>query len=292
MADIEVIKIPELDPAVTANPEDDLILRQGVIDKRISVSALKSSIIVGATASTPGVVQLNNTTTSTSISQAGTANSVRLAYNRGTEALNVANSALNGLNGKANTSHTHDASQITSGVMYWERLPQGSFSSHGIVRIDQSNGGQSSNNGYVPSVERINNIQQQIFALTQIISDVESGVAFMPLPLNNIGEPYTREFPIGTYLLASGGPNVGTRGMRCYISLADLSSPYFGNSHIGQYSLSESPSSSNLSGLWVARGAVGAFHNPVSKGLKGFLTGTGADYNELLNVAFLCQRVG
>lgn len=297
MAEYETIKIPELSPTNTANAEDQLIIRQGLTDKRIAVSALQSGIVGQATLSTPGVVRLNNTVVSTSISEAATANAVRLAYERGTQAINSVSGFQAQINGKANINHTHSASQITSGVMDWQRLPLGNASNHGVVRIDPSlgNSGQSSSGGYVPSIERINSLQTTINQLQQTINQLELGSAFMPLPINNAGDLYTSDFPIGSYVLASAGNNVGQRNSRIYVSPVRAGAPSFTDAWAGQFSIGGFPESNNLQGVWLHRGAVGPYHNPSSKGLKGFFTNPqndiGADYNVPLNVAILCQRV-
>lgn len=291
MADLETIKIPELEPTSSAGVDDQLIIRQGVSDKRISVSALKSSIIAGATGTVPGVVTLNNTVTSTSVSQAGTANSVRLAYNRGTEALTAANNFGAQLPGKANLNHTHAASDVVSGIFSRDRLPMGGFFSPGILQIDSTGGAVSSSAGYVPSVERANDLQRQINDLRQQLENVEVGGAFMPLPLDNAGQTYADDFPIGSYVIASAGANVGVRNQQVYVSPVPINATAFGSSYIGQFSIGGYPESHNLKGKWLHRGAVGPMVNPISKGMKAWSASYENEYNIEVNVAILCQRV-
>lgn len=291
MAELETIKIPELTPTSSATAEDQLIIRQGVSDKRISVAGLQASIVTGATQNSPGIVVLNNTVTSTSTTQASTANATRVAYNRGTAALNLATSVDNALIGKANAVHTHDASEIVSGVIPYYRLPAGSFEHHGILRVDSTNGSQTSSSGYVPSVERVNFIQQQLNEINQNVENLVGGVAFMPLPLDNEGETYATEFPIGTYLLASAGANVGVRGSRLYVSPVPINATEFTNSYIGQFSIGGFPEAHNLVGKWLHRGAVGPVINPINKGIRGWINSRSNNYDVAVNVAILCQRV-
>lgn len=297
MAELETIKIPELTPTSSANAEDQLILRQGVSDVRISVAALQSSIITGATQVTPGIVSLNNTVTSNSTTQAATANTVRIAYNRGTEALNLASTVNNALPGKANSVHTHDALQIVSGTIPTARLPRATSGTYGITQIDPSMDGAWANNhsaaGRVPSVERVNFIQQQLNQINQNVENLIGGVAFMPLPIDNEGETFATDFPIGTYLLASAGANVGVRGSRLYVSPVPINATEFTNSYIGQFSTGGFPEAHNLLGKWLHRGAVGPMINPINKAIRGVVRGASvdADYVSTVNVAILCQRV-
>lgn len=268
MPDLETIKIQELTEASSAENADQLIMRQGLIDKRITVGNFKDSITNGATLSTPGIVQLYNGVDSNSTSFAGTSNSVRLAYNRGTEALNQANNAMNVANGKANASHNHSASNITSGVLSWERCPLGQFGAHGVVRIDDSDGTNGSyapfgQKGYVPSVERVNSLKQQIDQLNATISSLELGSAFMPLPYNG-SSANLQTYPIGSYIVADAGKGFyGTRNQTANfgIRLAPSKANQPGNSGrfeiFSALDLPNIPSSQVLTGTWAQRGAIG-----------------------------------
>lgn len=298
MPEVEVIKIQELTEASSAENADQLIMRQGLIDKRISVENFKASITNGATLSTPGIVQLYNGVDSNSTSFAGTSNSVRLAYNRGTEALNQANNAMNVANGKANASHNHSASNITSGVLSWERCPLGKFGEHGVVRIDDSDGTNSSyipfgQKGYVPSVERVNSLKQQIDNLNATIEALELGSAFMPLPYDG-SDAGNLNLPIGSYVLADAGK--GNYGLRNQTSNFGVRIAPYSNSrpgYNGRYEIystlasnAEVPVNQRLIGTWAQRGAVGT--EPDWSGMPD-KTQTGLIGNT--RVAILCQRI-
>lgn len=297
MADIETIKIPELVEAATLEPTDQIIVRQGFLEKRASISTLNAVFNQGATLSRPGIVQLNNTVTSTSIDQAGTANSVRLAYNRGTDGVNAAANALSVANSKANIVHTHDGSQITTGKIYWERLPLGTMSDHGVVRIDSFTARGVSNaqssGGYAPSVERVNTLNNWCQEIQNQIASIVVGQGLMPAPLE-VSDMWTLDFPIGQYLLCNAGiGNFGRRqqiggttgsGRTFGISLEDVRAPGSGNfanlpGYEGRYSLydlsAESliPVNRRVRGLWRMQGAVGG------------QLGSGAP------VSILCQRI-
>lgn len=229
MADIETIKIPELVEAATLNPVDQIIVRQGSLEKRASISTLNAVFNQSATLTRAGIVQLNNSTTSTSIDQAATANSVRLAYNRGTEGVDAAANAMSVANSKANAVHTHDGSQITTGKIYWERLPLGTMSDHGVVRIDSYNtrgtSGAQASGGYVPSVERVNTINNWLQELQTQLSQIVIGEGMMPLPLQT-ADMWTVDFPLGQYLLCNAG--VGNFGRRQQIGGTTGSGRNFG----------------------------------------------------------------
>lgn len=164
----EVITIPELQEALTASGTDQAVIRQGGIDKRTFLSTLKTYFASPASLSTVGTVQLNNSIDSVSTTEAATPNTVRLAYNQATTALDTANAALSGLSGKANTVHTHIASDIVSGVMDIDRLPKGNLSAWGVVRptTSLSNPAGDSANGYVPSLQLINLINNVVNGIT------------------------------------------------------------------------------------------------------------------------------
>lgn len=297
MADIETIKIPELVEAATLEQADQIIVRQGSLEKRASIATLNAVFNQSATLSRPGIVQLDNSVTSNSISTAATANTVRLSYNRGTEAVNVANNAIGIANSKANLNHTHDGSQITTGKIYWERLPLGTMGDHGVVRIDPYTARGISNaqstSGYVTSVERANTLSQWCTELQQSIQDIVAGSGMMPLPLQT-ADMWTLDFPLGQYLLCNAGiGNFGRRqqiggttgsGRNFGISLEEARAPGSGNfanppGYDGRYSLydlsAESliPATRRVRGQWRQQGSVGG------------QAGSGVP------VAVLCQRI-
>lgn len=74
-----------------------------------------------ASTSLRGVVQLEDSVTSTRTDRAATPNSVRQAYSLAS--------------GKADANHTHNANAITSGTISTARLPQASTSNLGIVQL-------------------------------------------------------------------------------------------------------------------------------------------------------------
>lgn len=82
-----------------------------------------------ASTSSPGVVQLNDTVTSTSTTQAATANAAKVAYDRGTQALNAANSKVNLNPGNLGVGSTVMASR-TSG---WGGFNNGTTVSGGVL---------------------------------------------------------------------------------------------------------------------------------------------------------------
>jgi len=156
----EVITIPELQEAITAGATDQVVTRQAGIDKRSQLSTLKSYFASAASLSVAGVVQLDNTTNSSSTTTAATPNAVRVTYELASSANTKATNALDGLTDKANTAHTHVASDITAGVFNPARLPVSSSSAFGAARHTTSlaNPVGDSANGYVPSLVLVNTI--------------------------------------------------------------------------------------------------------------------------------------
>lgn len=172
----EVITIPELQETLTATGTDLAVVRQSGLDKKVSLATMKNYFITEATVSIAGIVQLNNTVTSTSITQAGTANAVRVAYNTGVTAQQTAQSAINQLSGKANTVHTHTAADTVSGVFSTARLPLSNLNSFGICRHTSSlaNPSGDSANGYVPSLPLVANINNAVNSINNTLNTLAS----------------------------------------------------------------------------------------------------------------------
>lgn len=81
-----------------------------------SGSKLSSSLLPSSSTSVAGIVRLSTSHTSTSTSMAATPSAVKAAYD-------LAQAAQNSANQKAQATHTHSASQITSGVLAYQRIP-------------------------------------------------------------------------------------------------------------------------------------------------------------------------
>lgn len=73
--------------------------------------------VADATTSGKGIVQLTNSTSSTSTTTAATPNSVKSAYDLANQAKTAAVNAQTTADSKANASHNHSASDITSGTL-------------------------------------------------------------------------------------------------------------------------------------------------------------------------------
>lgn len=90
----------------------------------ITSGTINTARLPSASTSAKGIVQLSTSTSSTSTTMAATPSAVKAAYDLAAS--------------KANASHTHSASDITSGTISTSRLPSASTSAPGIVQLTTS----------------------------------------------------------------------------------------------------------------------------------------------------------
>lgn len=90
----------------------------------ITSGTINAARLPSASTSARGIVQLSTSTSSTSTTMAATPSAVKAAYDLAAS--------------KANASHTHSASDITSGTIAAARLPSASTSAAGIVQLTTS----------------------------------------------------------------------------------------------------------------------------------------------------------
>lgn len=268
---VDYVSIPELTETITVDDPDFLIIRQGLVDRKVSISSFKDGLLPLASTSQQGIVQLSTATNSTSINTAATSSAVKAAYDLAQTAINDASDVADLLDTKANVSHTHDASAITSGTINVFRLPWANLSSHGVVR-PTDNLSLSSASAYVPSIESVKTIRQDLDNIQLQIDALELGSAFMPLPETTVGNTSITEYPIGTCLLVNAGTGFiersGNRGVRlCRVSTVDVAAKTAGAAGNGRFVVEGFTGAGiALNGVWVARGsyspifASGAFN--------------------------------
>lgn len=294
----EYIDIGGLAPTSSVDDTDHIVVRKGLTDKRISIGDFTDSVLPIASTSNAGIVQLSSSTSSTSIDTAATSSAVMNAYNKGEEALAVANAATAQLTGKANTVHYHDASQVVSGIINRDRLPKANTYSHGIVR-PTDNLSLSSSQGYVASIESVKTIQQRLDGLDNQIQALELGSAFTPIPDTTTGDTGVVSFPIGTTLLVSAGTGFSRRGTPFSVYLASTASRNIQNDSIGSAGLGmyvvdggAAPLAQKLEGIWVARGS----YSPIWRAgiwramVKGNGTNVPTEEKVIMN-CILAQRI-
>lgn len=92
MAQTPNLGLPLIDENMTADVPRDMNALANAVDTAVK-DAVDGVTVPDATTTQKGIVQLNDTTTSTNKTQAGTADAVRRAYDRGTEGVNAAAAA-------------------------------------------------------------------------------------------------------------------------------------------------------------------------------------------------------
>jgi hypothetical protein len=122
---------------------------------------LGGSITAGST-STAGIVQLTDSTSSTSTTTAATPNSVRLAFNNGSTAYsNAVSVASADATSKAATAYTNaitfaaNASNISSGTVAAARLPTANTTATGITQLTDSTSSTSTTTAATPNSVRL-----------------------------------------------------------------------------------------------------------------------------------------
>ncbi|RCX22968.1 tail fiber-like repeat protein [Fontibacillus phaseoli] len=106
MAETANLKLPLIDGSMTADVPRDLNALAQSVDTSVT-EALANITVPDATTTTKGIVQLNDTTNSTSTTQAPTANAVKKAY----EAATVAQATANAANMAATAAETPTGAQ-------------------------------------------------------------------------------------------------------------------------------------------------------------------------------------
>ncbi|QOT13743.1 tail fiber protein (plasmid) [Paenibacillus sp. JNUCC32] len=115
MAQTANLGLPLIDANMTADVPRDMNALAEAVDTAVT-EAVEGVTVPDATTTQKGVVQLNDTTTSTNKTQAGTADAVRRAYDRGSEGVTAAAAAQAkadaaetpaGAQAKANTAETN-----------------------------------------------------------------------------------------------------------------------------------------------------------------------------------------
>ncbi|WP_103110287.1 phage tail protein [Brevibacillus reuszeri] len=139
MAQTANLGLPLIDANMTADVPRDMNALAEAVDTAVT-EAVEGVTVPDATTTQKGVVQLNDTTTSTNKTQAGTADAVRRAYERGSEGVTAAAAAQAkadaaetpaGAQAKANTAETNaknaslprTGGTVTGTIVFTTELP-------------------------------------------------------------------------------------------------------------------------------------------------------------------------
>ncbi|WP_218832076.1 pyocin knob domain-containing protein [Paenibacillus campinasensis] len=130
MAQTPNLGLPLIDENMTADVPRDMNALANAVDTAVK-DAVDGVTVPDASTTQKGVVQLNDTVTSTNKTQAGTADAVRRAYDRGTEGVNAAAAAQAkadaaetpaGAQAKANAAETNAKNYVDGKTWQKQRL--------------------------------------------------------------------------------------------------------------------------------------------------------------------------
>lgn len=147
MAQTANLGLPLIDANMTADVPRDMNALAEAVDTAVT-EAVEGVTVPDATTTQKGVVQLNDTTTSTNKTQAGTADAVRRAYERGSEGVTAAAAAQAkadaaetpaGAQAKANTAETNAKNYVDGKQWQKRKLTEDSGLSINISNGDANN---------------------------------------------------------------------------------------------------------------------------------------------------------